>query len=113
MKSLLVAVGLMCGTAHAAFMSGNDLYQLMQGSRAEQAQANSFVIGVYDTIQVAHGADARNKREKILCISEQSGLVSGQVIDVTQKYLRDNPEIRNQSAASLVWVALYKAWPCN
>ena len=115
MKSWVVAVGvgLIYGTASAAFMSGNDLHQLMQGSKVHQAQANSFVIGVYDAIRVAHGADDRAKREKMLCVSDKPGIVSGQVIDVVQKYLRDNPENRNESAASLVWVALNRAWPCT
>ncbi len=115
MKRWVATVGtcLICGTASAAFLSGNDLHRLLQGSNMQQAQANSFVIGVYDTIRVAHDADARAKRDKMLCVSERSGIVSGQVIDVVRKYLRDNPENRNESAASLVWVALNQAWPCN
>jgi hypothetical protein len=48
---------------------------------------------------------------KIICLPDNAEL--GQAVDVTVNYLRNHPEKRQVSAASMAFVALTKAFPCN
>ncbi|NBU25851.1 MAG: hypothetical protein EBS39_09615 [Gammaproteobacteria bacterium] len=63
------------------------------------AVAFGYVIGVHDALSgtlVCSGAN----------------VTQGQVIEVVLKYMRNNPEVLDQSADRVVTAALKSVWPC-
>lgn len=77
------------------FYSGNELLQL------GRAAFIGYVAGVHDA----------SKLRKTFCAPERA--TTGQLADVAEKYLRDNPARRDQQAHLLVRDAFASAWPCS
>ena len=95
--------------AHAEhFLTGNDLYRVCQGSGVDGGVCTGYVIGVFD--QWAAGR-AAGPFAKPACLPP--GVGSGQLKDVVVRYLRDHPEVRDQSAWALVVHAMIEAWNCK
>ncbi|MDF1895552.1 Rap1a/Tai family immunity protein [Rahnella contaminans] len=100
--------------ALAYFYTGNDLYEwgaALQRTRdnrhlasdtADASMYQGYVSGIYDS---ANGV--------VFCPKRKQGMTIGQISDVVFKYLKDNPESRNESASQLVMSAFVAAFPCQ
>ncbi len=101
MKRLLLAVLLCSSSAHAEFLTGN---QLMEHLKSEnywaQGYGTGYVIGAYDT-----------GKGTLHCAPK--GVTVGQIADIARAYLEANPTMRHYSGDSLVQIALSNAWPCG
>lgn len=97
--------------AHAQFLSGNQIYSDCQANKSDDtyyqksAHCTAYVMGAFDAILLA-----RQLNGKPDCTP--NNLTAGQMRDVTLKYMRDHPENRNMSAASIVLLSIVDAWPC-
>lgn len=108
MKTLYVALGLALAansSARASFYDGNAMYDLCLSDRI---LAHMYVMGVLEGIEFysdsASGAG-------LICLPKNA--VARQISDVSCNYLRDHPEKRQYSAASIVTPALMEAFPCK
>ena len=102
MKKLLVALlASVSMMAHAVFFSGNDLLSEIQSdSSVKRMVALGFVMGVHDAMEGEY-------------ICSGSNVTAGQLRDVVQQGLQNNPKDRNLSASLLVMVYLGEAFPCS
>jgi hypothetical protein len=91
--------------ASGVFFTGNDLYEECQ--KLIHNACTGYVMAVSDALQDA--ADA-NGSPRTVCLSP--GVEARQLVDVVVRYLREHPEIRHASAASMVTVALQGSFPC-
>ena len=100
-KSLIaLTLALAAAGAQAAYWSGHLLNDLVEeNSDSARMASYGFIAGVVDT-----------NAGEWLCIP--GAVTLGQMRDVVKAYMRDNPEMRHQSAAVLVTVALFKPWGC-
>jgi hypothetical protein len=87
--------------AHAQFWSGNTLLQKLNSTdTVDKAVALGYVIGVSDSNQNSVHCSGPN-------------VTGAQTRDVVQKFLTQNPSVRDENADLLVAVALGQAWPCK
>lgn len=101
MKRVLIAALLLSSSAHAEFVTGNQLLgDLKSDVWYTQGYAQGYVIGAYDT-------------GKNFLHCAPNGVTVGQVTDVIRAYLEANPTLRHHSGDYLVTQALSKAWPCG
>jgi hypothetical protein len=100
MKKLLISLLLVSGAAQAEFLSGNKLYEDLQGNINAKLYALGYIIGVVD----------RSMNEDI-CLP--AGVTQGQIQDVVINYLVAKPQMRNYSADLSVVLALRQHWPCK
>lgn len=100
MKKIIALAALMCGTAHADFLLGNDLFSRLQSDKVvERAVGLGYVMGVFDVGQnITHCAPAN--------------VTSGQIKDMVQQHLDSVPAARHMAAESHVSYILGKTWPC-
>ena len=95
----------------SAFRNGNELYEgCTSNNQAKQAYCLGYVAGVIDLQRDAQSTDPALIAIK-LCVPR--GVTLKQVADVVVDYLRRNPKSRHNTAASLVELALMRAWPCK
>lgn len=100
MKRLIPLAALLCCTAHAEFLSGNDLYQRLQAGGVDHLVALGYIAGVHDlSLGTGH------------CAPPSATL--GQVRLLVQRTLEMMPEAREKSADVIVLGALKGAWPCK
>lgn len=78
------------------FYNGNELYE----QRTTRPVFVGYVVGVYDA----------RKFRRTFCAPEKA--TGGQLADVVEQFLRDNPARRADQAHSLVEAAFRGAWPC-
>lgn len=107
----LIVTIITCPNAMANFYSGNQLYEW--GKALERTRANrhagsdiedanmyyGFVSGVFDS---ASGA----------VFFPKPGTSIAQISDIVLKYLKENPELRNDNASDLAMDAFSSAFPC-
>ena len=103
MISLLMALALQ--TTSPVFLSGNQLLEHCSNSDNAQLRAGCafYVMGVSDTLRASGATTACPPRD----------ITGIQATDVVIRFLRDNPQYRHMSAASLVVGALQSAFPCR
>ncbi|BDD65027.1 hypothetical protein Sj15T_00480 [Sphingobium sp. TA15] len=83
--------------AQAQWLTGNQLYEWCSSTSVTEGGAcMAYVIGALDGN---------------LSINTANGVTRGQIKDVVRKYLADHPERRQMMAATLVYMAVYSAWP--
>jgi len=100
MKKLLI-ITMLCGTAHAEFMDGNELLSYMNSSSTtNRSYALGYVAGVSDAL-----------RGVTLCYPEN--VTNGQINDMIKNYLTNIPAERHIAADRLVNKALVAVWPCR
>jgi len=104
MKKLIMAA-IVCtafaSPARAEFFTGNTLFRICSSSEyGDIFDCLGYTTGASDAAQWRH-----------FCPSE--GITRGQIRDIVFAYLRDNPEVRNQTADLLVAAALRRVWPCQ
>jgi hypothetical protein len=95
--------------ARAAFISGNVLHDACQAPKgsAKSGLCYGFIAGTFDALLTS--ASTLGSR---MSFCTPDGVTLGQVIDITTQYLIAHPEQRQNSASSLVWLSLVKAFPC-
>ena len=100
MKHTLIALALAAPLAHAEFLSGNMLYDRLNGNTSDQMLAMGYIAGVYDAGQgVLHCGP--------------SNLTLGQITDMVKITIRDQPQNRHFSADAFVTVTVKNQWPCK
>jgi hypothetical protein len=98
MKRIIIIAALVCGSAHAAFYTGNDLWERLNGTEVQKLIALGYIGGVADSLD-----------SRIVCMPSVS---LGQTRDVVKQYLENNPSVRHYSADSLIQNILSSMWPC-
>lgn len=100
MKKLIFIITLLCGTAHAEFYTGNDLYsRLTSDNHLERMAGLGFIIGVFDASQrIDHCAP--------------DNITAGQVRDMVRQHMDSTPSLRHYAADVQVRFVLSRAWPC-
>jgi len=116
MKYLLTIV-LLCSFSQAAakgFLSGSEIldrceaYLSETGSVARGETCVGYVMGITD----AHGTFTDwGEMSPLWCTPDN--MSTGQMVRVVTKYLQEHPEDLHLQAASLVSIALRKAFPCK
>lgn len=100
MRRAVLILALLGGSAHAEFMTGNDLLQEINGDTyAARGAGLGYVIGVFDTLHSITHCPPKD-------------VTSGQVRDMVRNYLTNVPGERHLSADVLVARVLKAAWPC-
>jgi len=101
MKHIITALALVASTtASAQFYNGNELLHRMDSAEAHnQMLAMGYVAGVVDMT-----------RGEYHCAPFTVSL--GQVKDLTQNAIRNDPASRHLSGAVLVTLAMMGVWPC-
>ncbi len=95
--SLLLPVSVLSQES-SGLLSGNDLYNMCD---AQSVACAGYVAGMADAFV----------RDGTLCLP-QSNVTTKQLADVVMAYLRDHPETRGYSAASLGHAAFSSTFPC-
>lgn len=100
MKPAALAFSLVLAAAstQAFYLDGNDLVR-MAGDSNRVPMARGFVMGVAD----AH-------RNITSCIP--TGVASSQLVDITLRFIQENPDKRHLAAETLTSFALSQVWPC-
>lgn len=103
MKKWLIALLFVPSIANAEFVNGNDLLSKLKTSDyMDKMYSLGYVIGVFDAGQhVKH------------CAPNGNGINAGQIQDLVQQYLEQNPSLRNLPADALVTDAIRRVWPCK
>jgi hypothetical protein len=102
MKKLIAIAALMCGAAHAEFLTGNDLHKW-----GEEAATNNLSFGMlYGYIAGAYDAGRGSVHCSPLDIRLQ------QVVDMVRNHIAANPALRHYSGDTIVGYVLKQAWPC-
>jgi hypothetical protein len=111
-KVLAAALGCSAVPAAAAqggYENGNELYASCTSQKIdERGICLGYVIGTVDTYLALQEV---GKVGKAICIPK--GVLAGELRDVVAKYLADTPGERHFDAESLVWVAVFHAFPCK
>lgn len=98
-KKLALVALLVASSAHAEFMTGNQLLNDMNGDHSDRMLALGYVMGVHDsTRNVTH--------------CSPPNVIAGQVRDMVKKHLESNPSNRHFSADSIINFLLLQTWPC-
>jgi hypothetical protein len=93
----------------STFEGGNSLYEkIKSGNLFDKGLALGYVVGTYDAYVQEQYWDKQNH---YICMN--SKVTKGQLLDVVEKYLNENPSLRHQTAAGLVLNALSISFPCN
>ena len=99
MKKLIVSLLFVPTMASAEFLSGNSLLRDMKSDVMDQMLALGYVMGVIDVFTNS-------------TICPPPGITAGQVKDIVQRHLEDNPGSRHFTADSLIRNKLERIWPC-
>lgn len=100
MRKFLVGLMLVCGSAQATFVTGNDLHKDMLDS---DVQARMYALGYI--IGVADAAFTKS-------VCPPAGVTQGQVLDMVKNFSTNNPQLRNLPADIMVAISLIEHWPC-
>ena len=102
----MIALALLATAPALTFFSGNDLYS--QCEMETPMVCVGYILGVSDAVS---DAETAGSLPRLVCVSRDS--TPEQLKDIVVKYLRDNPDTRDKSAASLTVAALRHAAPCT
>ena len=102
MKKLIAIAALMCGTAHAEFMTGNDIYKWGEESATSNlswGMLYGYVSGVYDASRGVSHCSPLDVRLQ-------------QVVDMVRNHVAANPALRHYPGDTIIVYVLKQAWPC-
>ena len=92
--------------ASGEFKTGNEIKVGLEGwvdknstEYVRDGVAFGYVIGVHDALSGS-----------VICSGDN--VTQGQVVQVVLKYMRQNPEMLDQSADRVITAALKAVWPC-
>lgn len=98
--------------ASGGYLNGNKLYDYAKSYHRNEANPGAnvqdLVNASYFLGYITAAADTFNTTEKF-CVPK--GVSSDQLADITYQYLRDNPDQRQYTASSNLFVALKHAFP--
>lgn len=99
-KIIAASLLALCATAHAEFKDGNSLYDDIRSStNFSQGVALGYIMGVTDALRgITH------------CVAEN--VTAGQIHDMVEQYLKENPSLRHFTADLIVSRVLGRVWPC-
>lgn len=100
MRAAALILALATTTAHAQFLTGNELLDRLNGSTVQQVNAVGYITGVADA-----------EIGSIWC--PPPNITARQVVDLTRRTLDVVPEKRHESASSFVMAAVRMTWPCE
>lgn len=104
MKYALLLCASLALPVHAQMFDGNKLLDIFKkaetsGNHVDWGMSRGYVAGVYDAnIGVA--------------FCTPSSMTLGQLSDMSQKYLENNPAVRHLPAEAIIIYFLGKTWPC-
>jgi hypothetical protein len=115
MRFLLPALVLLTGSAVAeefteGYIDGNRLWDICRSDVRENVACNGFVVGVADAMSVAQTIKGGSIGGWRMCSPENVSVL--QMKDVATRFLREHPEWRHLTGASLVARALAESFPC-
>lgn len=100
MKKLILIAALCASTAHAEFLTGNDLLQRLESDSAvERVAGLGYIMGVADAVLGVEQCAPGN-------------VTAGQMRDMVRNHLTSNPSVRHITADVQVRYVLKNAWPC-
>ena len=112
--------------AFAQTISGNDLLSACEtAADAQQGFCVGYIIGANEGLRLGAATayifveaaptteEINNASDLILGWCALSEVENGQLKDVVVGYLQNHPEIRHESARSLIRSALVEAFPCQ
>lgn len=100
-KIIAIFLTLAAGSANAAYITGNVLFdELTSSETIAQVSAMSYIFGV---------ADSNNQTK--FCIPD--GVTGRQLKDIVLRKLMDNPSQRHYAAHSIAVIALRETFPCG
>jgi len=113
LRGVILALLLTTSAANAQnFYTGNRIHKLCQSANPfEQGGATGYSIGAFDTVMFTLRTFPGSAKNLNVCPGKR--LTVGQVKDVVCQYLEKNPQVRDDDAPGLVWVAMAEAWPCK
>jgi hypothetical protein len=95
--------------ARAGFETGNSIIEKCTSSNIyDQGYCLGYLAGVYDNY-ILYSPFIQFANVK-LCVP--AGVTLGQIRDISIKWSKIYPELRNESAATLIVLYLDKAFPC-
>lgn len=116
-SAIVAAMGLAIGVSspgavlaedRLATMSGNYIHTACNSDDIGELSACAYyVIGILDGIKLIDTITNNNK----LCIP--GAVTNQQIVDVVRDYVRERPEIRHQSASTMVLASLLGQFPCS
>lgn len=99
-KTFAILLAATAISAHAEFLSGNQLLEYMRSQEViQRSAADGYLMGVHD---LGRGA--------VHC--SPSSVTLKQLRDMTGQFLDAAPSIRHRSADHLVSLLMAEAWPC-
>jgi hypothetical protein len=115
--SLAVAL-LMQPVAEAEIITGNQLLERCEsGPSLDLGYCYGFVVGVASTLEFVKnerfpiGTSGHTFYESAICVGD--GVTTGQLADVTRRYLITHPQTRHHDAGALTFQALHEAFLCQ
>jgi hypothetical protein len=104
MKYVLLLSALLALPAQAQMFDGNKLLDIFKKAETASNQidwgmSRCYVAGVYDA-------------NTGVTFCTPSSITLGQMSDMTQKYLENNPAVRHLPAEAIIIYFLGKTWPC-
>ena len=127
MKKIALIACLFSNSAIAGAVSGNDVYGACEptASKLQQGFCIGYILGAVEgirlggfTMLIASGAegtvqeiDDTTSHIQMLCIPSEAE--NGQIVDISKRYLANNPQSRHDPARSLIFSALREAFPCE
>lgn len=105
LAALILAGG--AGAANGRILTGNDLLAACESPTGSflRAQCLGYLEGVFDRDAIARWEGAPH----YIC-ALPDGVTIGQLFDVVVAYLKENPAVRQQQAASLAATAVREAF---
>jgi hypothetical protein len=108
MKIILASLLLFMSFPSNAF-TGNELYENFKEMKKPEPEINYARIGQF--VGYVTGVTDVYFEYGLLCWPD--GATTGQSFDIVGKYLKINPESRNEIASVLVYLALKPIYPCE
>lgn len=117
-KMLLVMLFVLTG-GNVWAMSGNELYELLDGSTDNKLQGMRYLQGLRDAehlhVQIEGLLATMEKRRpdmrRFFCAP--TGATLGQVSEIVMAELRNKPSERHMFAPQIAQQALRQTWPCG
>jgi hypothetical protein len=98
--------------ARAGFETGNSIIEKCTSSNIfHQGYCLGYLAGVYDNF-ILYSPLIKLKDVKDVKLCVPAGVTLSQIRDISIKWSKIYPEIRNESAATLIVLSLDKAFPC-
>jgi hypothetical protein len=112
--AVVLAVLLIAGEGWAGYISGQKLNDLCSSDDfVDRAQCIGYVQGAYDAGKVLDAATDKRFWEGGFTSCMPDSVLTGQLVEVVKKSLREQPEDWHYNAAGLVARAVDDAFPCR